>query len=82
MSLWNGQPSEDKCKRCNQPYFPTMECPKCGYKTNVTNVCRTCMVNLVLTGYESHFCSSLSKSVTRKIKDYINQGSLWEKKKK
>ena len=81
IELWNGQPSEDKCKHCGNPYFPTMVCPKCGYKTNVTNVCRRCMVNLQLTGYETHWCETRKKSITRKIKNYVNQGTIWEKPK-
>jgi len=80
IELWSGQPSEDKCK-CGSPYYPEMICPKCGYKTVVTNVCRRCMVNMVLTGRESHTCKNL-RTKSRPIKGYVNQGTLWEKEKK
>lgn len=31
-------------------WLPIMECPKCGYKTTVTNICRVCMKKMVYTG--------------------------------
>jgi len=81
-ALWAGTPSEDKCKKCGSPYYPEMICPKCGYKTVVTNVCRRCMVNMVLTGRESHFCTPKMRSVSRKIKGYVNQGTIYELRKR
>jgi hypothetical protein len=78
ISLWCGQPSEDKCPKCGQPFYPVMRCPKCGYKTTVTNICRICMVNMVIAGRESHFCSKTSKNISRKIKGYVNQGTIYE----
>jgi len=78
ISLWCGQPSEDKCPKCNQPYYPECKCPKCGYRTTVTNVCRKCMVNMIITGRESHFCSVSNRSVSRKIKGYIPQNTRYE----
>ena len=80
IALWGGQPSEDKCPKCGGAYYPEMICPKCGYKTVVTNVCRSCMVNMVLTGRESHFCVPRSRNVSRKIKGYVNQGTIYEVK--
>ena len=78
IALWNGLPSEDKCPKCDSPYYPIMICPKCGYKTNVTNVCRRCMVNMVITGRESHFCTATNRNISRKIKGYVNQGTTYE----
>jgi len=80
MALWCGMPSEDKCLKCGGFYFPEMQCPKCGYKTVVTNVCRSCMVCMVLTGRESHFCTPRMRNVSRKVKGYINQGTIYEVK--
>jgi len=80
MSLWSGQPSEERCTTCNSPYYPVMKCPKCDYKTTVTNVCRRCMVNMVLTGRESHFCSFSNREKSRPIKGYKNQGTIYELK--
>jgi len=80
IKLWCGQPSEDKCPKCNGDYYPEMRCPKCNYKTSVTNVCRRCGVNMVLTGREGHFCSSTLRRSSRKIKGYVNQGTIYEEK--
>jgi len=80
-ALWACTRSEDKSKKCGSPYYPEMICPKCGYKTVVTNVCRRCMVNMVLTGRESHFCTIRMRSISRQIKGYINQGTIYEQKK-
>lgn len=81
IELWNGKPSEDKCPKCYLPYYPVMICPKCGYKTVVTNVCRKCMVSMLITGWESHFCLARNRVVSRKIKGYVNQGTIYELKK-
>jgi len=78
IALWCGQPSEDKCPKCGEPYYPVMICPKCGYKITVTNVCRRCMVNLVITGKERHFCSVTQRNQTRRIKGYKNTHSIYE----
>jgi len=82
IALWCGQPSEDKCPKCNGGYYPIMVCPKCGYKTTVTNICRSCMVNMVITGRESHLCFPRLRNTSRKIKGYVNQGTIYEMEKK
>jgi len=82
LDLWNGEPSEDKCKRCGSPYYPVMICPNCEYKTTVTNVCRICVTNMQVTGKESHFCTPLGRIITRRIKGYVNKGTIYEVQKR
>lgn len=35
-------------------WWPVYRCPKCGYASNVTNLCRNDSVWLVATGWEEH----------------------------
>ena len=45
----------DSLKHKESKWWPEYKCPKCGYNTTVTNVCRRCEVWMCSTGREHRF---------------------------
>ena len=69
-------------KDLQKALFPIMRCPKCGYESTVTNVCRTCMKNMVYTGYVRRHMGRKRKYVPKnddeKLKLHIGWAVVFE----
>jgi len=53
----------------NNKWYAQYKCPKCGYETNVTNLCRSCQRRMYATGKECRWNATTLQDDIRDLQD-------------